>query len=481
MAGCNGGVRAVQKCVPEESGVGCARAWRFTDSGRLCHVHADASRTIQSDCTHTGSFATASCPSPIKWKDEKYRRFGFPSKKLLDTRRKRDPTEWENGGSGPSDFSTSFGMSWLAPQQQEDKCNARATLSTSSSSALEKASLTSGWRENNTNREHPWIHPGVPDTTETTYRLTNRIPAKRGGRSEIAPMPTSGYARSARKIVFGRSALLPEEQMSTTHLNYLAGRTNVLSGTVVDLRPGEKVEDGFAQSGFCKNLPHPMEVFPRSSAGELPPEVLYSTATQSSFSHPSKFRTEKPIGVDCGKDRIMNDATSAVPLLGHCLTAARDAPHPPSICSRSQCYPSHNVPCCHSCLVAAVMLSAAGLPSSYGRAVIPVNRLHSVEAPTLNQLHPSVAQVDFMTRVVHCSHPGAHVVRCAAASTTRSILLRLEDVQNHHGNSAVGRTEQDTRQRTICELEHAMEGRRPISRRRRQTMWENCELLAPTA
>jgi|LauGreDrversion2_3_1035106.scaffolds.fasta_scaffold169703_1 hypothetical protein len=47
------------------------------------------------------------------------------------------------------------------------------------------------------------------------------------------------------------------------------------------------------------------------------------------------------------------------------------------------------------------MLSAAGLPSSYGRAVIPVNRLHSVEAPTLNQLHPSVAQVDVMTCVVH--------------------------------------------------------------------------------
>jgi len=116
-------------------------------------------------------------------------------------------------------------------------------------------------------------------------------------------------------------------------LNYLAGRTNVLSGMVVDLRPGEKVEDGFAQSGFCKNLPHPMEVFPRSSTEELPPEVLYSTATQSSFSHPSKFRTEKPIGVDCGKDRILNFATSAVvPMLGHCLTTARDAPLPPSLC-----------------------------------------------------------------------------------------------------------------------------------------------------
>ena len=38
-----------------------------------------------------------------------------------------------------------------------------------------------------------------------------------------------------------------------------------------------------------------------------------------------------------------------------------------------------------------------------------MNRLHSVEAPTLNQLHPSVAQVDFMARVVHCSHPGPNL------------------------------------------------------------------------
>eukprot|EP00802_Teleaulax_amphioxeia_P012890 Tamp_12935.p1 GENE.Tamp_12935~~Tamp_12935.p1 ORF type:complete len:382 (+),score=45.46 Tamp_12935:42-1148(+) len=264
---------------------------------------SDASRTITSECTHTGSFATASCPSPIKWKDEKYRRLAFPSKPLLEKRRKRDPTEWENDGVGPTDFSTSFGMSWQAPDQQEDKCNARVTLSTSSSSALEKASLTSGWRENNTNREHPWIHPGVPESTETTYRLTNRIPAKRGGRSEIAPMSSSGYARSARKIIFGRNALLPEEQMSTTHLNYLAGRTNALSGLVVDLKPGEKVEDGFAQSGFCKNLPHPLEVFPRSSPQELPPQIQYATSTQVSYSHPSKFRSENPIGVDAGMAR----------------------------------------------------------------------------------------------------------------------------------------------------------------------------------
>ena len=281
---------------------------RSTDTGRRVvyhrvHTHTDASRTITSECTHTGSFATASCPSPIKWKDEKYRRLAFPSKPLLEKRRKRDPTEWENDGVGPTDFSTSFGMSWQAPDQQEDKCNARVTLSTSSSSALEKASLTSGWRENNTNREHPWIHPGVPESTETTYRLTNRIPAKRGGRSEIAPMSSSGYARSARKIIFGRNALLPEEQMSTTHLNYLAGRTNALSGLVVDLKPGEKVEDGFAQSGFCKNLPHPLEVFPRSSPQELPPQIQYATSTQVSYSHPSKFRSENPIGVDAGMAR----------------------------------------------------------------------------------------------------------------------------------------------------------------------------------
>ena len=41
----------------------------------------------------------------------------------------------------------------------------------------------------------------------------------------------------------------------------------------------------------------------------------------------------------------------------------------------------------------AMYLAAAGLPSAFGRAVIPVSRLHSVGAPTLNQLHPSVAQV----------------------------------------------------------------------------------------
>jgi hypothetical protein len=49
---------------------------------------------------------------------------------------------------------------------------------------------------------------------------------------------------------------------------------------------------------------------------------------------------------------------------------------------------------CPSC-VSYRISTAAGLPSSYGRAVIPVNRLYSAMAPTLNQLHPSVAQVLF--------------------------------------------------------------------------------------
>jgi hypothetical protein len=262
----------------------------------------DISRTVQKECLHTGSFATAQCPSPIKWGDDKYRRHGFPSRPLLDIRRKRDPTEWENDGVGPSDFSTSFGVSWRAPGEQEDRCNARASLSTSSSAALEKASLTSGWRENNTNREHPWIHPGVPETTETTYRLTNRVPAKRGGRSDIAPMTTSGYARSARKIVFGNNLLLPEEKISTTHLNYMAGRTNLMSGMTFELAPNTGPgEQGFSQSGFSKNLPHPQEVFPRAPEAELPLHAMYSTSTSDSFIHPGRFSKDKMSVVDGGE------------------------------------------------------------------------------------------------------------------------------------------------------------------------------------
>jgi hypothetical protein len=115
-------------------------------------------------------------------------------------------------------------------------------------------------------------------------------------------MVTSGYSRSARKIVFGRNLLLPDEKISTTHLNYLAGRTNFMTGTVVELKPNVLSGDpGFAQSGFCKNLPHPMEVFPRTSEELLPPQVLYSTSASSSFMHPSKFRSAMPGLVDGGK------------------------------------------------------------------------------------------------------------------------------------------------------------------------------------
>ena len=258
------------------------------------------SRTMATVCQHVGSFAAAQCPSPIKWQQDKYKRWGFPSQNLLNIRRKKDPVEWENKGIGPLDFSTSFSVSWTPPDQQEDKCNARATLRSSASSALEKASLSSGWRENNTNPPHPWIHPGVPETTETTYRLTNRVPAKRGGRSEIAPMATSGFSRSQRKIVYGRDMLLPEEKISTTHLNYLAGRISPMAGMLVELNPTSAPGEGFAQSGFCKNLPHPMEVFPRAPEGELPPEEMYSTSTRISFPHPSTYKRDGPAAVDGG-------------------------------------------------------------------------------------------------------------------------------------------------------------------------------------
>ena len=267
------------------------------------------SRTLQTDCQHTGGFATASSPSPIKWRDEKYRRMGFPSKVLLDKRRKKDPTEWENDGVGPSDFSTSFGMSWTAPDQQVDKCNARSSLNTGNASALERANLTSGWRENVTNRDHPWVHPGAPTAVETTYRLTNRVPLSRGAKSDISSMPSSGYARSARKIVFGRNMLQPDEKVSTTHLNYLTGRNSpaapgMVSGTVVELNPVSAPGTiGFAPSGFSKNASHPMDVFPRSSEQEVPPATLYATSTGTSFSHPSKFLDprNKTSVVDGGK------------------------------------------------------------------------------------------------------------------------------------------------------------------------------------
>lgn len=215
---------------------------------------------------------------------------------------------------GPADFSTSFGVSWTAPDQQHDRCNARSSLGTSSSSALEKASLTSGWRENNLNREHPWIHPGVPETTETTYSMTNRVPAKRGSRSEIAPMVTSGYARSARKIVFGRNMLLPEEKISTTHLNYIAGRTSPMTGMLVELNPSiVSGEQGFGDSGFCKNLPHPQEVFPRTSEQEFPLQALYATSTSSTFRHPSRFGREKPAVIDGGECQLRRRVSTTPP------------------------------------------------------------------------------------------------------------------------------------------------------------------------
>mmetsp|Transcript_26730 Transcript_26730/g.54466 ORF Transcript_26730/g.54466 Transcript_26730/m.54466 type:complete len:427 (-) Transcript_26730:1272-2552(-) len=300
---------------------------------------ADTARVITSESEHMGGFAHASSPSPIKWRDNLLRRQSPLPTQVLTTRRKRDPTEWENGGQGPADYSTSFKVSYLAPDEMEDKCNATASRRTSVH-ALEKKSLSSGWRENNLNRDHPWIHPGAPEEAETTYRSDVRYPGALSCNPEESPMISSGYSRSARKVVFGRNEAQQADKMSTTHLAYIKGRTSAMAGMVVEVRPGP---DGkpLGSSGFCKNLSDPAAVFPQLEKLTGPdgkrlrqPPTDYLTSTGESFCHPGLRLVSKG------------------PL---------------------------------------TLSAAAGMPSSYARAVVPVNRLEASSAPALAQLHPTVA------------------------------------------------------------------------------------------
>ena len=284
----------------------------------------------------TGGFISASCPSPIKY--SALGRPAFPSKRLLDQRRKRDPTEWEHQGAGPADYETTFGSSWTHPSLMEDKCHARASLGGSNSAVLERACLTSGWRENTILRDHPWVHPGVPPDVETTYRVTNRIPSKNAVRSEMQPMSSTAFSRSQRKIVLGRGALMPEDRMSTTHSAYLAGRTSpylaMAPGSIVELNSNVS-QQGLSNTGFSKNVSQPQNVFPRAPDTDLPTQSFYDTTTSTAYEHPSRWASTRA-------------GTTMVD-------------------------------------------GAAGLPSAFGRAVVPVTRLQAVGAPTLGQLHPSIA------------------------------------------------------------------------------------------
>lgn len=188
------------------------------------------------------------------------------------------------------------------------------------------------------NRDHPWVHPGVPgpEEAETTYRHYVRYPRSPACNPEEAPMKQSGYTQSSKKLVFGRNVPQPMERLSTTHLAYIKGRQSPMAGLVVEVRPGAEGKP-LGSSGFCKNLSDPGGLFPQVATEERDRDgrasTDYLTSFQESFVHP----------------------------------ASRLRPQ------------------------GGLMQAGAGHPSSYARAVKTVKGLEATSAPALSRLHPTVA------------------------------------------------------------------------------------------
>uniref|UniRef100_A0A7S1DG42 Uncharacterized protein n=1 Tax=Hemiselmis andersenii TaxID=464988 RepID=A0A7S1DG42_HEMAN len=311
-----------------------------------------SSRIATSDTRSLGGFATSSKTSPIKWSQ---RRGSIPpTRPLLETKKPKDPIELENMGMGPSEYSTSAAEAWLHPAEAANRKMAgspfRLETPTSPGAGLPgpkpqtaAGNTSTGWRENNTLREHPWVHPGaVPHSS--TYREDNKpgalmqaVSGYNERSSSELPTSGSGFVRAGRKVPLGVSQLLPHERISTTHLAYMQGRTAPMQGLVVEIAPRAGTGRPLGQSGFLKNAPNSAgSVMPASQdQGNWDPADSYRTTTGMTYEHPGL----RP-GTQAGD--------SVVPV--------------------------------------------AGLSSAYARSVVPVDNL--MEPPVhVHRLHPTVASM----------------------------------------------------------------------------------------
>jgi len=312
-----------------------------------------SSRIATADTRSLGGFATSSKSSPIKWQQ---RRGSIPpSRSLLETKKLKDPIELENMGLGPSEYSTSTSEAYAHPLEAANRKMAGSPyrLDSPSSPAAGLANpkpqtaagnTSTGWRENNTLREHPWVHPGaVPHSS--TYREDNKpgalmqaVSGYNERSSSELPTSGSGFVRAGRKVPLGISQLLPHERISTTHLAYMQGRTAPMQGLVVEIAPRAGAGRPLGQSGFLKNAPNSAgSVMPAVAPGQgtWDPADSYRTTTAMCYEHP---------GLRPG----LQSGDSVVPV--------------------------------------------AGLSSAYARSVVPVDNL--MEPPVnMHRLHPTVASL----------------------------------------------------------------------------------------
>jgi len=334
----------------------------FATSYRLTHADTlspmgrgtASSRITTADTRSPGGFATSSKHSPIKWQHPGRRGSIPPSRSMLETKKPKDPIELENLGLGPADYSTSSAEAWLHPADAASrKLASRASMERGTPTSPGPAGLgpraptaagntSTGWRENNLLREHPWLHPGALPTT-STYREDNKsgvlmqaVSGYNENSSSELPTSGSGFVRSQRKVPLGISQLLPHERISTTHLSYMQGRTAPMQGLVVEIAPRAGGGRPLGQSGFLKNAPSSAgSVMPITTAspGVWDPADSYRTSSSLCFEHPGL----RP-GYQTGD--------SVVPV--------------------------------------------AGLSSSYARSVVPVDSL--MEPPVhMHRIHPTVA------------------------------------------------------------------------------------------
>jgi len=283
--------------------------------------------TVVGEPNLQGGFASSNTASPIKWNRDLLRRNSPLPSKRILSVRRKRDPT-EWENEGMGPDYYSTSFRTSYPAPGEQEDKCNARAPERTDvNAFDKAGLPSGWRENNHQREHPWYHS--EDKMSTTYTDTLRPVRSSYGKRAESPMSSSGYARAQSKVVFGRSQLQPLERMSTTHLSYIKGRTNSLAGQVVEIAPMLE-GNRLGESGFCKNLPQPGSIIPQSSTSS---RKSFSTSFQSAFVHPATHSSGEPTSMN----------------------------------------------------------AAAGLPSSYARAITPVTRLESVTALPLNQLHPTVA------------------------------------------------------------------------------------------
>ncbi|KAJ1468033.1 hypothetical protein T484DRAFT_1920901 [Baffinella frigidus] len=300
---------------------------------------------------------TATCPSPIKWREESYMRQNLVlSPYLLNQRVKANPTEYENEGWGPNLYSTTFQSALPHPRsiqvrQQQDRGPPTST-------SFRTETVRSGWKENDPGRPHPWEHPGTVPTS-STYRETMKMPM------EMHPVlqskttaARSGLSRSIKTVLLGRTKPRAVDSLSTTHLSYIQGRQSDLTAAeVAPPRNGGQL----CSTGFMQNIPHPESVIPKRRLAQLdrPDPADWTTSTASAHMHPRSLDRPDPA------DWTTSTASAHM--------------HPRSFITNTDMY-------------GRVLKVASGIPSSFGRAVVPLDRFEDVESLSQDQLHPTVAK-----------------------------------------------------------------------------------------